>query len=272
LPLDNINVRPHRQEIETLSREWLSLDETRFQHLNRTIAPPLRYYGPTRLVEIQFRVLVERLTTAWLAGRTDEVARFAEQVRAALCELADNIAEVQVVAEHRTWVLSEGFWAHLDYDRLRELQDTFAPLMRFRQRQKREMVSLNLPDRIASRRWIIFGPSGEGAFADTYRERVEAHVRRLAEQLPALGKLKQGMPLDEEDLGEIAHALNQADLFITEEVLREVYRQPAASLPDFLRHILKLARLPRWEDRIKAEFDRFIAAHGFMSANERQSD
>ena len=127
---------------------------------------------------------------------------------------------------------------------------------------------MNLPDQIASRRWIIYGPAGEGAFAESYREQVEAHVRRLSENLPALLKLKRGESLDDNDISEIAKALNQADLFITEDILREVYQQPSASMPDFLKHILNIAKLPTWEDRINAEFDKFIAEHGFMSASQ----
>ena len=50
--------------------------------------------------------------------------------------------------------------------------------------------------------------------------------------------------------------------------MREVYEQPAASLPDFMKHILNLAKLPSWEEHIKAEFDRFMSEHGFMSASQ----
>jgi type I restriction enzyme R subunit len=62
--------------------------------------------------------------------------------------------------------------------------------------------------------------------------------------------------------------LNQADLFITEDILREVYQQPAANLPDFIRHILGLAKLPTWEEKIKEAFDQFISEHGYMSASQ----
>ena len=148
------------------------------------------------------------------------------------------------------------------------LQETFAPLMRFRQSEHNQLVELNLPDQIASRHWIIYGPSGEGAFADSYREKVEAWVRNLVDNLPALMKLKQGETLSDDDIDEIARALNQADLFITEDTLRKVYRQPSATLPDFLRHILGIAKLPSHEEMINMAFDRFIAEHGYMSASQ----
>lgn len=268
LPFDNTNIRPHSEEIRSLLTAWPASDETSHRHLTQTIAPLLRYYWATSLVEMQFRILVERIAVAFFAGRQQEVERLAEQVREAIKALADNIQEVQAVAEKRAWMLSPGFWSHLDMTRLDDLQETFAPLMRFRQAERIEMIELHLPDQIASRRWVIYGPTGEGAFADSYREQVEAHVRRLAENLPALVKLKRGEQLTESDIAEVARALNQADLFITEDLLREVYQQPAASLPDFLRHILQLATLPTWEEQIQKEFDQFIARHGFLSASQ----
>ncbi len=268
LPSDNINIRPHWEEISRFIAEWPQADDASVRHLSQTIAPLMRYYWATSLGEIQFRVLVEKLANAWLQGSDSEVSALKDKIQQAIRALAENIREVAAVAEKRAWVLSNGFWDHLDIKRLDDLQNTFAPLMRFRQAEQSEMVELKLPDRIASRRWIIYGPTGEGAFAETYREEVEAHVRRLADSLPALIKLKRSESLNDNDIEEIAAALNQADLFTTEDILREVYQQPTASLPEFIRHILEIAKLPTWEEQIKKEFERFIAEHGFMSASQ----
>ena len=133
LPFENTNIRPHWDEINQIMKKWPDPDETTNQHLSLTIAPLLRYYWATSLSDIQFRVQVERLTNAWLATRNEEVASLAEQIRTAIRALAENIKEVKAVAEKRAWVLSDGFWFHLDLARLDDLQNTFAPLMRFRQ-------------------------------------------------------------------------------------------------------------------------------------------
>lgn len=62
------------------------------------------------------------------------------------------------------------FWGNLSCARIMRLQETFAPLMRFRNRRPPStFVRLSLPDQIQQRHWIVFGPSGEGAFAETYR-------------------------------------------------------------------------------------------------------
>jgi type I restriction enzyme R subunit len=176
---------------------------------------------------------------------------------------------VQRVAEQRAWVQSTGFWQHLDTARLITLQSVFAPLMRYRTTTPSRTVEINLPDSITQRSWIIYGPTGEGAFAESYREQVEALVRRLADQLPELAKLKQGEHLDDGELERISDSLNQADLFVTEDTLRKAFEAPAASLADFLRHILcEGAHLPNREQRINAAFDAFIAAHGYLRANQ----
>jgi type I restriction enzyme R subunit len=70
--------------------------------------------------------------------------------------------------------------------------------MRFRQPPRRDLIELNLPDQIATRRWVIYdGPSGEEAFAENYREQVEAYVRTLAEQHPTIQMLMRGESLSD---------------------------------------------------------------------------
>ena len=85
----------------------------------------------------------------------------------------------------------------MSYDRILDLQTTLAPLMRFRQRPRRDLIELNLPDQIATRRWVIYGLSGEGAFAENYREQVEAYLRNLAEQHPTIQMLMRGESLSD---------------------------------------------------------------------------
>jgi type I restriction enzyme R subunit len=150
-----------------------------------------------------------------------------------------------------------------------QLQETFAPLMRFRNRRPPDtFVRLSLADPIQRRHWIIFGPSGEGAFADTYRAQVEALVKDLAGNNPALQRLQRGEELSANDIEAIAAALNSPDLFVTEERLREAYHQPKANLADFLRHILNVARLPSHEESISHAFDEWVRQHPQLTATQ----
>lgn len=269
LPRHSINVRPHWDELDALVAQWPAPSPSTIEHLSQTIAPLMRLAQLASLDELQFRIWCERLSVAWLKGDSGEQAKVHERIHEAINSLAENIPQVQRVAEPRAWVLSVGFWQHLDMARLTTLQTVFAPLMRYRTTAPSHTVEINLPDSITQRSWIIYGPTGEGAFAESYCEQVEALVRRLANQIPELAKLKQGEHLGDAELERISNTLNQADLFVTEGTLRKAFEAPAASLADFLRHILcEGAHLPNREQRINAAFDAFIAAHGYLHANQ----
>lgn len=269
LPSDNINIQPHTEELARLqsSDAWQDVDEQQLTHLRQTIAPLTRFLPEVVLPVMTFEVRTERLATAYLSGDSDEVERMRDQITADLARLPINLPVVAAQREKLVWAQSDGFWDHLDIVRIMDLQATFAPLMRYRQREEQTLIHLNLPDQIATR-WLIYGPSGEGAFADRYRQEVEAYVRDLAEQHPSLRRLRKGEPLTEEDIQFMAHTLNQADLFITEDSLRQAYNHPNANLVDFLGHILGLIRLPSREDQIASAFDEFITQHPHFSARQ----
>lgn len=269
LPRHSINVRPHWDELDSLIAEWSLPNHSVITHLSQTIAPLMRLSPLTGLDELRFRVWCERLTIAWLKGDASEQSKVCQLIQESIASLADNIPEVRSVAEKRVWAQSASFWQHLDMARLHTLQSMFSPLMCYRTTQPSYTVQINLPDSITQRSWIIYGPTGEGTFAESYREQVEGLVRRLADQLPELIKLKQGECLDDDELERISGTLNQADLFITEDTLRKAFDAPTASLADFLRHILcEGAHLPNREQRINTAFDAFIATHGYLHANQ----
>ena len=178
------------------------------------------------LHEIQFRIRVEKTFIAWLEKDTEELIRISEKIKEDLASLATTIKEVKDVEEKLTWMKSIGFWENLDQERLEDLQETFAPLMKFRKSESNTIIQLNLPDQIKERKWIIYGPSGEGAFAESYKGKVEAKIKQLTEVSIPLKKLKQGEILTEEDRAELEKALNTPDLYITEDILQKVYETP----------------------------------------------
>ena len=272
LPLENINIAPHAEEIRTLAENdapWTNMDETALHHLSRTIAPLLRFAVIGSYPELQFENLTEQLALAHLKADVDEMASLRKRITEHLSLLPKNIPEVQPHLGALTAALTDVFWQSMTMNRIMDLQMTFAPLMRFRNRRpQRPFVRLNLPDKIQQRRWIIYTTTGEGTFADTYRARVEALVRDLADNNLVLQRLQQGEELDGADLEALAELLNGPDLFVTEERLREAYEQPAAGLADFLRHILNVAKLPSREELISQTFDEWVRRHPQLTATQ----
>lgn len=270
LPVNDANAQPHAAEIAALKQAetWLAMNAERVAHVSQAIAPLLRLVSEVNLRVMAFELRAEQLALAWLEQDAEEVDKRREQISADLKSLPVNLPQARRQVDQLAWMTSGGFWEHLDYGRIMALQHVFAPLMRYRQAQRRDIIKLTLPDRIVSRHWIIYGPSGEGAFADGYREQVEAQVRRLSEQLPALNKLKRGDSLGDVELQTLADALNCPDLFITEENLREAYEQPDADLLALLKRVLGLAQLPTHAQRITEVFDRFVHAHPHFTSTQ----
>lgn len=272
LPLENINVAPHSDEIHSLAgsdEPWSDLSEGHVTHLSHTIAPLLRFSIAGSYVELQFENQTEQLALAHLRADAGEIQTLRQRICENLALLPTNIPEIRQHLEALATAQTTAFWANLTCARIMRLQETFAPLMRFRNRRPPStFVRLSLPDQIQQRHWIVFGPSGEGAFAETYRGRVEALVRDLAGDNPALQRLQRGEELDADDLDAIAAALKGPDLFVTEEQLRQAYDQPKATLVDFLRHILQVSSLPSRESLISEAFDEWVRQHPQLSATQ----
>ncbi len=272
VPLDNVNVAPHAEEIRALAKSddaWHSLSEERVSRLSHTIAPLLRFTTASSFTELQFEVQTELIALAALRGDVAELQTLRARIAEHLALLPTDLPEVRPHADPLARARTDEFWSGFTNARAMELQETFAPLMRFRNRRESgTFVRLSLPDAVQERRWITFGPSGEGAFAETYRARTEALVKGLAGANPALQRLRRGEDLTDEDVEGIAAALAGPDLFVTEARLREVYQQPHASLPDFLRHILDVAKLPSREEVVAHAFGEWLRQHPQLTATQ----
>jgi len=270
LPLDNVNVRPHSEVLAAMHTPiaWTQLDQTNQEQLSQQIAPLMRFLPDVNLPVMTFEARTERLAIAHLLCQHTEIEQLRSQIVEDLILLPTALAAVQAQAAKLTWMRSDAFWQHLDVARINDLQTTFAPLMRYRQRRRPEVIELNLPDEIARRRWILYGPSGEGAFADSYRQQVELAIQQLAQEHPTLRKLQRGEPLSDGDLARLAATLNRPDLYINEGVLQQLYQLPGVHLIDFVRHILGLSRLPSRQEEIEAAFERFIGDHPHFTATQ----
>lgn len=270
LPHDNVNVRPHTDELTRVAAPeyWNGLDTLGLDHLDRVIAPLLRFLPDVNMSTMIFEVRCEHLAVAWLEQADSRVVSLRQQIIEDLVALPTNLREVQAQAQKLAWMKGGVFWEALDLARIHDLQITFAPLMRYRQRRRHGMIALSLPDAIANRRWVVYGPGGEAAFAESYRERAEVYVRSLADSHPAMIKLRQGQTLGEADVAALAEALNRPDLFVTQETLRQAFDRPDVGLIDLLRATLGLGRLPSREESITAAFAEFIGDRPQLSPRQ----
>ncbi len=152
LPLENINVAPHSDEIHSLAgsdEPWRDLSEEHVTHLSHTIAPLLRFSIAGSYVELQFENQSEQLALAHLRADAGEIQTLRQRICENLALLPTNIPEIRQHLDALATAQTDAFWGNLSCARIMRLQETFAPLMRFRNRRPPStFVRLSLPDQI----------------------------------------------------------------------------------------------------------------------------
>lgn len=90
----------------------------------------------------------------------------------------------------------------------------------------------------------------------------------LTNRNPILQKIKNGDDISDAETQELATLLNEIHPHITEDLLRNVYKNRKARFIQFIRHILGIEILASFPDTVAKAFDLFIAAH--TNLNSRQ--
>lgn len=245
---------------------WERLGADDLGYLRGVVAPVLRARSRVEIKALRFETDVVELSTALLSGNQDAFDAVQQSVVEQISELP---LTVNVVARERDLIeaaLTPAWWAEPTEEKLRELADRLAPLMRYRQRRRDPMMKLDLADLVAVKEWVEVGPEHERLTTAEYRTRVEAAVRALVDESQPLQRLRDGETLDDGELMELARHLAEQDPYVTEELLRKVYHHKTARFLQFLRHILGLETLEPWETTISAAFDAFIAEHNTLTA------
>ena len=222
---------------------WAALDENRIRHLSHTLAPLLRFAITATWAELQFENLTEQLALAHLKADPTEIENLKNRIEDSLRLLPTDLPEVRPHWEALSFALSPGFWDHLHYTRIVGLQETLAPLMRFRGRRDRgQIIQISLPDEIFRRHWIVFGPGGEGSFAENYLAQVEALVLGPSEGNPALKKLRQGKDVTDEELASVSSILCGPDASYRRALFIQNLSSRSASATSAFRNPVSLSQ------------------------------
>ncbi|MFH1761033.1 MAG: type I restriction-modification enzyme R subunit C-terminal domain-containing protein, partial [bacterium] len=75
---------------------------------------------------------------------------------------------------------------------------------------------------------------------------------------PVLKKIKQDLPISEDDLKQLEDTLNSPELFVNEDNLRKVFQRPYGTFIQFVKSILGLYKFPDPEEIINDSFNTFV--------------
>ena len=118
--------------------------------------------------------------------------------------------------------------------------------------------------------WVEFGPQHEAVSITRYREMVENLIAELTAHNPVLQKIKNGEAVSTVEANELAELLHEEHPHITEDLLRQVYKNRKARFIQFIRHILGIEVLRSFPDEVSAAFDQFIRAHTTLSSRQME--
>jgi len=268
LPENSITVKENRRNIDkSLSDSvWQDLDQESFEFLEKTIAPLMRFQSNLNLFQAQFVYKTEKLGLVLLDNDQEEINTIRKSIIDDIKRLPRNLSSVKEKEEHIKTVLSEEFWQSLDYEKCEYIKEHLSEIMKHKLPEEREIVKLDLDDLVIDRKWIEFGPEGEGDYAANYREKVERRILDLADSHPTLIKIKNNIPITNEDLTELEDTLNSPELFINENNLRKAFNQYYGTFIQFIKSIFGKYKFPDAEELINGSFNTYVVERNNRSA------
>ena len=260
LPENSITVKENMRNIDkSLSEQvWKYFDKESIEFLEKIISPLMRFKSDLNLYQAQFILKTEKLGLALLRNNQEEIRSIKESIIEDIKHLPINLSSVMEKEEHINRVLSENFWQDLDYEKCEYLKENLSEIMRHKLIQEREIVRLDLDDLIAERKWIEFGPEGEGDYIVNYREKIERRILELAETHPVLIKIKNDIPISEIDLSDLEDTLNSPELYINEDNFRKTFTEPYGTFIQFVKSILGKYKFPDAEELINESFNTYV--------------
>jgi len=173
--------------------------------------------------------------------------------------LKDNIVEligelplsVNIVAREASIIKlaqTNNYWAKATDETFEELAEKLSALMKYRDGNVQPMgpAQFDFTDLLKTKEMVEFGPEHSAVSVSKYREMVEKLIMELTESNPILQKIKEGEDITEDEAQELATLLQDEHPHITEDLLKNVYKNRKAKFIQFIKHILGTRNLGKF--------------------------
>ncbi len=273
LPKKSVVILDAKNELRRLEDDnfWNNLSPDKIEFLQTVIKPLFRTIADADFKAMRFEKDIVEVS---LANLSEEKDKF-ETIKDSLVEeIGELPLSVNIVAKQEPLIKkaqSNNFWALITDDKLDELIDKLAPLMKFRDSTIAVVpAKFNLKDFIAEKEFIEFGPQHEALSIAKYRELVEQKINELVSSSIILQKLKKGLDISPAEAEQLAEDLYQEHPHITIDILRKVYNHRKAALVQFIKHIFGIEPLETFAATVSKAFDVFVSNHSYLSSRQLQ--
>jgi type I restriction enzyme R subunit len=271
LPQNSVVIKEAAAQLARLSDDnfWLTLNHDKLEFLRAEIKPLFRTVSSADFKAMRFERDVLEYSLAVLREEKEQALTIKEGIVEQISELPLSVPFVKLEEELIRAAQTPWYWSKADEDRFDDMVVKLGPLMKFREPNTgQEQTHLDLIDELHKKEWVEFGPQNEAVSVTRYREMVESLIAELTEHNPILQKIKIGQAINSDEASQLADLLHEEHPHITENLLRQVYKNRKARFIQFIRHILGIEILKSFPDEVSAAFDQFIRAH--TTLNSRQ--
>ena len=271
LPMASVVVKEAAPVLARLAEEnfWISLTPQKLEFLRAEIKPLFRTVSEVDFKAMRFERDLLEYSLAVLSEEKEQAATLKEAIVEQIGELPLSVPFVKQEEALIRASQSSHYWAKAGEDQFDELVARLGPLMKFRETMTGPgPVHLDLTDELHRKEMVEFGPQHEAVSITRYREMVETLIAELTEQNPVLQKIKAGETVSVEEANALAELLHEEHPHITEDLLRQAYKNRKARFIQFIRHILGIEALQSFPDQVGAAFDQFIRAHNTLGSRQ----
>jgi type I restriction enzyme R subunit len=271
LPQNSVLIKEAAVPLAQLGEEnfWANLTPQNVQFLRAEIKPLFRTVSDVDFKAMRFERDLLEYSLALLSQEKVKAETLKDGIVGQISELPLSVSFVQLEESLIRAARTNHYWTKANEDTFDELNSKLGPLMKFREQSTGTApIHLDLVDSLHAKERVEFGPQHEAVSISRYREMVEALIAELTEHNPVLRKIKNGAEITPDEARELAELLYKEHPHITEDLLRQVYKNRRAHFIQFIRHILGIEVLRSFPDSVSEAFARFIRQH--TTLNTRQ--
>lgn len=277
LPQSSIVIKEAATALHRLEEEnyWITLNHQKLEYLRAEIKPLFRTVSEADFKAMRFERDLLEYSLAKLSEEKERAETLKEGIVEQISELPLSVNFVKAEETLIRAAQTNHYWAKSDAidveNSLDELSAKLGPLMKFREQNTTPgPTQLDLTDTLHFKDWVEFGPQHEAVSISRYREMVEALIAELTEHNPILAKIKNGEKISPDEATELAELLHAEHPHITEDLLRQVYKNRKAHFIQFIRHILGIEILKSFPETVSEAFEQFIQQHNNLSSRQME--
>ena len=274
LPAKSVTVMEARPDLARCESAifWQSLTADGLAFLRHVIQPLFRVVSQADFKAMRFEKDVLEASLAQLKGEKEKYSALTQNLTVQISELPLSVNVVAQEAGLIQKAQTNHYWATLTDQGFDQLTERLSPLMHYRNSRDTGSgtAKFNFADVLKSKEYVEFGPEHESLSIAQYRQLVEKKVNELTASNPILQKIRDGLPVNEEESDALASQLHDEHPHITLQLLRRVYHHQRAPFLRFIRHILGIEILESFPDTVSRSIDQFITEHPTLTSHQLQ--